>query len=209
MLYKTTRKLLLILDKLMFVFFLLFIFCTMQQQNMYSMKVDLGIPDRGWDSTRPDKSVGWCAEACIQMALEYYGVKISQKEINDAGKPAHSDLYMDDIDEALNNLFVNYKSWNYSNRDLDEFIDWIKEMLNNRYPVICGVKIYPDEKPRWFLDHFVLIVGYSNTGFLINTNMYGQKEISFKRLTSRINGFSFNNKRHRYFARAITGLMRE
>ena len=31
--------------------------------------VYLAIPDRAWDPTRPDKNVGWCAEACIQMAM--------------------------------------------------------------------------------------------------------------------------------------------
>ena len=30
-------------------------------------------------SPKANKSVGWCAETCIQMALAYYGVEISEK----------------------------------------------------------------------------------------------------------------------------------
>jgi ABC-type bacteriocin/lantibiotic exporter with double-glycine peptidase domain len=169
-------------------------------------EIDLNIPDREWDNTRPDKKVGWCAEACIQMALAFYGHHVSQSEINKAGKPEHSDLYMDDIDPALNQLSVRYIPWDSSNRNIDEFVSWIKEMLNLRYPVLCGVKTYPDKHPRWILDHFVLIVGYKENGFIVNTNMYGQKVISFRSIISSERGFSFKNKHKRYFARAITGI---
>lgn len=177
-------------------------------QPIPSMKTEiyLNIPDREWDNTRPDRRVGWCAEACIQMAMAFYGHHISQSEINKAGKPEHSDLYMDDIDPALNQLSVRYITWNPSNSNIKMLVSWIKEMLDLRYPVLCGVKTYPDKHPRWFLDHFVLIVGYNDKGFIVNTNMYGQKEISFRRITSSKSGFSFKNKYNKYFARAITGV---
>lgn len=170
------------------------------------MIVNLKINDKKWDPNRPDKSVGWCAEACIQMAAAHYGLVLSQKEINKAGSPRHSDLYMDDIDEALNNLSIECFSWSKKNTSIDEFIAWIKYMLDLSYPVLCGVKMYPDENPRWFLDHFVLVVGYSKKGLLINTNIKGQKLISYKQLMSFNSSFSFKNKHNRYFARAITGL---
>lgn len=171
-----------------------------------TMIVNLNITDRDWDPKRPDKSVGWCAETSIQMALAFYGIEISQKSINKAGSPSHPDLYMDEIDVALDELSVKYISWKGKDKDLEDFLIWIKSMLDSHYPVLCGVKIYPDEKPRWFLDHFVLIVGYSKKGFLVNTNMKGQKLISYKQLTSINHGFSFKNRKNRYFARAITGL---
>ncbi|NLE02804.1 MAG: hypothetical protein GX640_23300, partial [Fibrobacter sp.] len=144
--------------------------------------------------------------ACIQMALEYYGEKKTQKEINKAGNPEQPDLYMDDIDVALKKLSVKYHSWPLSNNNIEEFVDWIKLMLNQMYPVVCGVKIYPDEHPDWFLDHFVLIVGYNKNGFIVNTNIYGQKLISYKNLMFKKNGFSFCNEYRKYFARAITGV---
>ena len=174
--------------------------------NMKNMAVDLKIDNRNWDPDRPDKNVGWCAEACIQMAMEFYGVKISQSEINKAGTPHHADLYMDDIDVALKMLSVKFISWDNTNRDLDEYILWVKKMLDLSYPVICGVKIYPDERRCWFLDHFVLVTGYNKRGMLINTNMKGKKLISYEQLTSRKQGFSFKNRHKRYFARAITGV---
>ncbi len=174
--------------------------------QMDTMIVNLNIPNRDWDPQRPNKSVGWCAETCIQMALAYYGVEISQKSINRAGSPSHPDLYMDEIDVALKELSLKYVSWKGKDKDLDDFIIWIRTMLDSNYPVLAGVKIYPDEKPDWFLDHFVLIVGYSKKGFLVNTNMYGQKLISYKQLSSFHHGFSFRNRQNCYFARAITGL---
>lgn len=184
----------------------LFLGCTERQVlKKDTMIINLNIANRNWDPARPDKSVGWCAEASIQMALSYYGRKLSQSSINKAGSPEHSDLYMDDIDIALKQLSIKYLPWDSNNRYLDDFLIWIKSMLDSHYPVICGVKIYPDEKPKWFLDHFVLIVGYSKKGLLVNTNINGQKLISYKQLTSLKNGFSFKNRHNRYFGRAITG----
>ncbi len=171
-----------------------------------TMIVNLNIADRGWDPKRPDKGVGWCAETSIQMALAFYGVEISQKSINRAGSPSHSDIYMDEIDVALKELSIKYLPWKGKDKDLDDFFIWIRKMLDSHYPVLCGVKIYPDEKPNWFLDHFFLIVGYNKKGLLVNTNMKGQRLISYKQLSSLHHGFSFRNRKNRYFARAITGL---
>ncbi|MFP4415756.1 MAG: C39 family peptidase [Chitinivibrionales bacterium] len=177
--------------------------------NKENMIVDLNIKDRDWDPKRPNKRVGWCAEACIQMAMGYYGVEITQKEVNKAGSPRHADLYMDDIDEALKNLSVHFVAWDYNIRNLDEFIVWIKSMLERGYPVISGVKIYPDKYRRWFLDHFVLVVGYSKEGLLINTNIKGQQLISYSQLKSYNRGFAIKNRHDRYYARAIIGLSKK
>lgn len=171
------------------------------------MIIDLNITNRDWDPDRKDKSVGWCAEACIQMAMAYYKTAISQKNINKAASPSHSDIYMDEIDIALEKLSVGYISWYGKNKNIEDFILWIKTMLNSYYPVICGVKIYPTEHPEWFLDHFVLIVGYNSKGLLVNTNIQGQQLIRFEQLHSYSKGFSFETKHHRYYGRAITGML--
>jgi hypothetical protein len=168
----------------------------------------LDIPDRAWDPTRPDLSVGWCAEACIQMALAYYGVDVSQFEINQAGNPDHPDLYAYEIDTALEALAIEYAVWDSENPSLDAFIRWIKAHLLAGHPVLCGVKIYPDEHPDWALDHFVLAVGFNQEGLILNTqlDLDGQVLVPTKQLQSRYPGYSFDSHWHEYFGRAITGI---
>ncbi len=170
--------------------------------------VDLAIPGRVWDPSRPDKSVGWCAEACVQMAMAYYGVEVSQAAINRAGRPDHPDLYLHDIDEALDTLGVCYKAWDESVTDVSDFVAWIKDQLAAGYPVLCGVKIYPDEQPDWSLDHFVLAVGYDQEGLILNTqlDLDGQVVIAYLQLASRKCSYAFENRFHNYHAWAITGL---
>lgn len=172
--------------------------------------VNLGIPDRQWDPKRPDPSVGWCAETCIQMAIGYYGQEVSQKQINQAGAPRHPDLYVYDIDNALNALGVSFICFDESNSDLSAFIVWIQHNLRCGRPVICGCKLYPDEHPDWNLDHFVLVVGCNAEGLLLNTqlDMGGQLLVPYGRLASNRSRYSFKNRRERFFGRAITGLRR-
>jgi hypothetical protein len=171
-------------------------------------EVKLDIPDCRWDPNRADKSVGWCAEACIQMAMGYYGRYVPQRVINRAGNPDHPDLYVYDIDDSLNALGVLYTAWDASNRDISAFISWIKEQLLLGYPVLCGVKIYPTDHPHWTLDHFVLAVGFNADGLILNTqlDMDGQCLVSYEQLSSVHAGYSFKNSKNIYFARAITGL---
>jgi hypothetical protein len=172
--------------------------------------VNLVIPDRQWDPKRPDPSVGWCAETCIQMAIGYYGQEVSQKQINQAGAPRHPDLYAYDIDNALNALGVSFICFDESNSDLSAFIVWIRDNLRCGGPVICGCKLYPDEHPDWNLDHFVLVVGCNAEGLLLNTqlDMGGQLLVPYGRLASNRSRYSFKNRRERFFGRAITGLRR-
>jgi hypothetical protein len=169
--------------------------------------VELGIPDRRWDPERPDKSVGWCGEACIQMAMGYYGKEISQQAINRAGRPDHPDLYAYDLDDAMDALGISYLEWKWGNRDLESFIVWIKKQLAAGFPVICGVKIYPDKQPNWYLDHFVLVVGFNEYGMIINTqpDLDGQMLIPYSQLVSSNPGYSFKSRKNRYFGWAVTG----
>ncbi|HOW72195.1 MAG TPA: C39 family peptidase [Phycisphaerae bacterium] len=169
-------------------------------------RVDLGIPDRGWDPDRPDRTVGWCGETCIQMAMGFYGKEVSQVAINKAGRPAHPDLYENDIEKALESLSVAYVAWDRSNHDANACVAWIVEKLRRGYPLICGVKIYPDENPTWLVDHFVLAVGFSSQGLLVNTNTDGQERVPFAQLVSRHDGLSLRNHRDEYYIWAITGL---
>ena len=169
--------------------------------------VKLQIPDREWDPQRPDKSVGWCGEACIQMAMDYYGRQVTQETINESGQPRHPDLYAGDIDKALNNLGVSFTA-DESPPDVSDFIAWIQHQLREQHPVICGCKIYPDEHPHWNLDHFVLAVGFNSKGLWLNTqlDLSGQVLVPYSQLCSRRSGYSFANRGNYYFGRAIVGV---
>lgn len=167
----------------------------------------LDIPDRDEDDEAPEE--GWCGETSIQMALAYYGKQVSQHAINLAGKPQHPDLWEDDINTALNSLGVKYTAWNSSDADVDAFLSWIGENLQAGYPVILGVKIYPDEHPDWEIDHFVLVVGCDERGIVINTNNAGEGQIhvSYSELTSDFeDSYSIINRQKYLFGRAIQGL---
>ncbi|BCS98684.1 hypothetical protein DSLASN_43160 [Desulfoluna limicola] len=170
--------------------------------------VNLGIPDRAWDSTRPDPSVGWCAEACIQMAMAYYGREVQQHVINRVGDPDHADLYAYEIDDVLDALGVTYRKGNESDQDASEFMAWVRGEIEQGHPVMCGIKIYPDEHPEWFLDHFVLFVGFGRGRFLVNTQLDfdGQQWLSTQQLSSMDTGYSLENSHKRYFGRSITGV---
>jgi hypothetical protein len=169
--------------------------------------VKLPIPDRQWDPQRPDRTVGWCGEACIQMAIGYFGREETQTRINQAGHPKHPDLYGEDIDTALSNLAVSFIGYD-SSGDTSAFIGWIQHQLRSGYPVICGCKIYPDEHPNWSADHFVLVVGFNEKGLWLNTqlDLSGQVLVPYAQLHSHRPGYSFGNRWHSCFGRAITGL---
>jgi hypothetical protein len=169
--------------------------------------VNLQIPDQGWDPQRPDTSVGWCAEASIQMAVRFYGDTVSQIDINRAGKPDHHDPYEYNIDPALHALGVSSDKWQGSDGDVQHFIDWIRREVAARHPVLCGFKAHPDGNPNWDFDHFMLVVGYTPRGLVVNTTTNGQRFITYRQLRSRHRGYSFRNSSNFYLGRAITGVL--
>ena len=170
-------------------------------------KINLHIPDRDEEAGAPPE--GWCGEACIQMALIHYGLRVSQKAINKAGHPkGHPDLWDADIVRALHNLGATDKVWPSSSVYVRTFIVWVTNQLRAHHPVITGVKLYPDENPTWNVDHYVLVVGCSTSGLLINTNNAGDGQIwvTYRELTSLKGTYSFANKFKKYFGCAVTGL---
>jgi hypothetical protein len=171
-------------------------------------QVNLNIPDRAWDPVYANLTMGWCGETSIQMAMAYFGKEVSQKDINKAAGDDIPAINETDVDTASISLGVTFTSWPDSEQEMDAFIDWIKKELTEGYPVICGIKIYPDEHPDWFVDHLVLAVGFDENGLILNTqtNCDGQQYISYDQLNSQDEGYSFKSNQDRYFGRAITGL---
>jgi len=170
--------------------------------------VNLHIRDVAWDPKKADLSAGWCGEASIQMALSYYGKQVAQDVIHRAGKPSHSDLQDDDLEVALKALGAVFSRYEGESKDSKKFVKWIQEQLRSGYPVICGCKIYPTEKPEWDVDHFVLISGYNSKGLLMNTQLDcdGQVLVKYMELSSTKEGYSFINPRNVYWGVAVTGV---
>ena len=170
--------------------------------------MNLHIPDVAWDPKKADLEAGWCGEASIQMALSYYGKNVDQDVIHRAGKPKNSDLQDDDLEVALQALGVVFTRYEGEAKDSKEFVAWIQEQLRSKYPVICGVKIYPTDQPKWDVDHFVLVSGYNSRGLLMNTQLDcdGQVLVKYKELSSTKEGYSFINPRKIYWGVAVTGV---
>jgi len=170
--------------------------------------VNLHIPDVAWDPKKADLNAGWCGEASIQMALSYYSKQVAQDVIHRAGKPSHSDLQDDDLEVALQALGAVFNRYEGESKDSKEFVEWIQKQLRSGYPVICGCKIYPTEKPEWDVDHFVLISGYNSKGLLMNTQLDcdGQVLVKYTELKSTKEGYSFINPRNVYWGVSVTGV---
>jgi hypothetical protein len=119
---------------------------------------------------------GWCGETAIQEGLLYLGVWATQKKINALGRPAHPDLYSNEIPAALSALGVKYTMYSGAT-GYAPFARWVRAAVDEGVPVLAGVKILPTQHPEWGLDHFVLAVGYSpsNVSLLVNTT-WGRSE---------------------------------
>jgi ABC-type bacteriocin/lantibiotic exporter with double-glycine peptidase domain len=175
-------------------------------------RVNLNIPDRWWDPVNtPDE--GWCGEASIQMAMGYYGRQVSQVAIHQAANTTEPDITEVTMDAAFSTLGVSCTAWDESNPTVADFIAWIQDALRDGHPVICGMKIYPDENPQWYVDHFVLAVGFDEDGLILNTQLDcdGQLNISYDELAStqlaqQNYGYAFVGKQNRYFGRIVTAV---
>jgi hypothetical protein len=164
-------------------------------------RVELPIPDRSHAPEAPKE--GWCGESAIQQILLYYGAWYPQSEINRLGKPQHPDLYASDLPVALRAVGLQVKRAPRT-RDAEVFFAWVRHQLDAGRPVLAGVKIHPTAHPNWSLDHFVVIVGYDGTRFLLNTTWGEQRWRSTEQLTSFAKGLSFANKHRSFYALAVT-----
>jgi hypothetical protein len=162
----------------------------------------LDIPETGQESRRPPS--GWCGEASIQMAMSYYGADASQKTINRAGKPAHPDLYEEEMPVAMRNLGLEIKEW--QGKGLSAYFAWVRGELAAGYPVVIGMKINPTDHPDWSVDHFVLAVGFTKDTLTYNTTWKRQETRSDVLLSMQDNGLSIANRLNIYFGCAATGL---
>lgn len=169
----------------------------------------LPIPDRQWEAGAPRE--GWCGEASIQMAAQYYGLTLSQQAIHDAGHVSHADLWIENIPGVLHSYHLAFDAWPPRNTESTgpAFLTWIRSAVRGGYPVIVGSKIYPSDHLHWNVDHIMLVVGTKGDALVINTNMeQGQVVLTPEQLLQKQNGFSFVNNQGTFFGYAVKGFLK-
>jgi len=187
--------------------FLLSLLCsaTNLAQIPDDYQVLLNLPDRNQAPDKPPE--GWCGEASIQMVALYYGAFLPQRLINALPNPVHPDLYNNDLPVALAKIGLEFSSFqNTQTTTVQDYVEWIKTQLDSGYPTILGCKIHPTTHPDWYLDHFIVAVGYTHEGLIYNTTWGYQEERSYEILSSiEVEGISFANTYNRYFGLATKG----
>ena len=178
--------------------------CTCFIPYSFGSDTVLLIPDRRHAAEAPPE--GWCGEVSIQMASLYYGAFFKQYFIHHLTNPDHPDLYAYEIPGTLDALQIEYEKWSYSNNNINQFFNWMTQNISNDYPIFFGAKIYPTYHPEWFLDHFMIAKGYTETSLIYNTNWGYEEEKSFDALSSTsTTGISIENSYKKYLGIAIKG----
>jgi len=168
----------------------------------------------------PHNAGGFCGETTIQMGALYYGMYFPQEYVNEVGTPNKIDLHAADVSLAMTNINMNFGKYmdDFGDNELpdgeglyngyDVYFEWMREQLDNNLPVFVGVKRSPDIHPNWFVDHFVLLIGYSDTSFQFDSNTEeGQIKFSYDILTrNKHRGYTFKNHNNRRFAYSIIGM---
>ncbi len=157
----------------------------------------LPIPARRHAPEAPPE--GWCGETAIQEALLYSGMWAPQRLIYRAGRPAHPDLYSNEIPRALDALGVRYSMYRPSAVGFKAYARWVGEALDAGDPVLAGVKLLPTAHPEWGLDHFVLVVGHDDQRLLVNTTWGTRQWVD----AAATRGISFRNA---FYAIRVLGL---
>ena len=149
-----------------------------------------GLPDS-------DGTVAWCGQTSLQMVLSYYGLDISQFEINEANSlSGNPTIYFEDmvsvIEKSTNNKFQAHavRFWSPNN-----YRAWIENQININKPVIATFKMNPTKTPQWLIDHFSVISGYDENGIYILTTWSGKQARVYRTweqlLSKKMNGLSF------------------
>lgn len=149
---------------------------------------------------------GSCGEACLFSIAEFFKLSVSQKKINQLANSPGRGIYSNEVLAVLKKLKIPYINLTRKVDSQEKFIENILiENLKKKQPIFLGVKIYPDETPKWVCDHFILLVGYNElTKELIYNSDNGRDRISIQKLLNKKNGYSLIHKSYSIFAISIT-----
>jgi len=153
----------------------------------------------------PYEQNDFCGEVCIQEALRYLGMKVSQLEVTRAGGKNGVGLEnRGDIEKSLRELGIVYNAWGIDSSNsgsssdyltLDEHISRIKQQLDLGRPVLIGVKLIPTHFPNYFFDHYMLIIGYTADAFIFNSPSI-RKTKTFAEFKTQKSEYTFINSQN-------------
>lgn len=148
-------------------------------------------PDTYWEIPE-----GSCGEACIWSISQFFKINISQKEINAIVNPPNRGIHSGEILKILKKLKIPFTNISSTVSDPSLFLkEKIIKNIQAGNPVLLGVKIYPDENPKWVCDHFILIVGFnSETKELIFNSNEERDRITQSKLLNKKDGYSILHK---------------
>jgi len=145
---------------------------------------------------------GSCGEAALWSVYHAAGLKLSQKEINKSGGLPGRGLYSHELFWSLRKNKIAHKNISQTVTSYDNFIN--THLIGNvkkKWPVLLGVKVYPDEHPNWACDHFILVIGYNTKRKELIYNSDDERErIKIAKLLNTDEGFSLIFKKKYIFA---------
>ena len=146
---------------------------------------------------------GNCGEAVLWTICQYFGKQLSQQQINSIGGNPGRGLHGGEVVMVLDSLKIPFNELEKADT-WENTVDTLRNIIMRGNPIIVGVKLYPDNHPEWFCDHFILFTGTNtlNKVFYYNSinNSYS---ISYAKLCDTSNGPSLVNKYNALFALEI------
>lgn len=143
---------------------------------------------------------GSCGESVIWTICHYFGINLSQEEINRIGGDPGRGLHTNELVNVLDLLKINYKSWEKA-ISWESTVDTLKNCIKRGNPVMLGVKIYPDRFTYWFCDHIILLTGMdTKSGVFYFNNFSLVESVRFSKLCDTRDGISLINNYNALFA---------
>ena len=158
---------------------------------------------------------GSCGENCLWTICDAKGINVTQLELTFAGADTARGLHSDELFTVMDKYDIGYidltRSLNASDsvstalRYKEYLYDTVINTVKKGNPVLIGIKVYPTDFPQWFVDHFVLVVGYNKkTDELIFNDFNKRKRLNADKLLNKKDGYSFLNKWNWGFAIEFT-----
>jgi hypothetical protein len=161
-------------------------------ENVYFIK-NIQPPEDIWEIPEGD-----CGESCIWSILNYYGIDATKEEINSAGGDPGRGLHGDEVLIALDHYNINYNDLTSGEMNsTDDYAQYLQTNIVDNIkvgrPTMIGVKVYPDNYPQWYANHFILIIGYTLNDELVFNSDNVRYSIEISKLLDTEEGLSLIN----------------